>query len=62
MKFYNREKELAFLKSIKERTKTEAQMTVVVGRRRIGKTSLLKKAVENEDTALYLFVTAKMKF
>nr|MBD3622371.1 AAA family ATPase [Sunxiuqinia sp.] len=59
MKFYNREKELAFLKSIKERTKTEAQMTVVVGRRRIGKTSLLKKAVENEDTALYLFVTRK---
>lgn len=59
MKFYNREKELAFLKSIKERTKTEAQMTVVVGRRRIGKTSLLKKAVENDDTALYLFVTRK---
>lgn len=59
MKFYNREKELAFLKSIKERTKTEAQMTVVVGRGRIGKTSLLKKAVENEDTALYLFVTRK---
>ena len=59
MRFYNREKELAFLKSIKERTKTEAQMTVVVGRRRIGKTSLLKKAVENEDTVLYLFVTRK---
>ncbi|MFV0267905.1 MAG: ATP-binding protein [Draconibacterium sp.] len=59
MKFYNREKELAFLKSIKEHSGTEAQMTVVVGRRRIGKTSLLKKAVENEDTALYLFVTRK---
>ena len=59
MKFYNREKELTFLKSIKERSETEAQMTVVVGRRRIGKTSLLKKAVENEDTALYLFVTRK---
>ncbi|MBW6481143.1 MAG: AAA family ATPase [Bacteroidales bacterium] len=59
MKFYNREKELTFLKSIKERSEAEAQMTVVVGRRRIGKTSLLKKAVENEDTALYLFVTRK---
>ncbi len=57
MIFYNREKELTFLKSIKERSETVAQMTVVVGRRRIGKTSLLKKAVENEDTALYLFVT-----
>ncbi len=59
MRFYNREKELTFLKSIKERSETVAQMTVVVGRRRIGKTSLLKKAVENEDTALYLFVTRK---
>lgn len=59
MKFYNREKELDLLSSIKERSATEAQMTVVVGRRRIGKTSLLKKAIENEDTALYLFVTKK---
>lgn len=50
---------MTFLKSIKERSETVAQMTVVVGRRRIGKTSLLKKAVENEDTALYLFVTRK---
>lgn len=59
MKFYNREKELELLNSIKERSATDAQMTVVVGRRRIGKTSLLKKAIENEDTALYLFVTRK---
>lgn len=59
MRFYNREKELTFLKSIREHSETEAQMTVVVGRRRIGKTSLLKKAVENEETALYLFVTRK---
>ena len=59
MKFYNREKELELLSSIKERSATEAQMTVVVGRRRIGKTSLLKKAFENEETALYLFVTKK---
>lgn len=59
MKFYNREKELGLLSSIKERSATDAQMTVVVGRRRIGKTSLLKKAFENEETALYLFVTKK---
>ena len=59
MKFYNREKELELLSSIKERSATDAQMTVVVGRRRIGKTSLLKKAFENDDTALYLFVTKK---
>jgi len=59
MKFYNREKELDLLSSIKERSATNAQMTFVVGRRRIGKTSLLKKAFENEDTTLYLFVTKK---
>lgn len=59
MKFYNREKELEFLTSIRERSVEEAQMTVVVGRRRIGKTRLLKKVVEKEDTALYLFVTRK---
>jgi AAA+ ATPase superfamily predicted ATPase len=59
MKFYNREKELGLLSSIKERSVTDAQMTVVVGRRRIGKTSLLKKAFENDDTVLYLFVTRK---
>jgi AAA+ ATPase superfamily predicted ATPase len=59
MKFYNREKELELLSSIKDRSETNAQMTVVVGRRRIGKTSLLKKAIENEATALYLFVTRK---
>ncbi|HNX79063.1 MAG TPA: ATP-binding protein [Prolixibacteraceae bacterium] len=59
MKFYNREKELDLLKSIKERSEAEAQMTVIVGRRRIGKTSLIKKAIENESSALYLFVTRK---
>ncbi len=59
MKFYNREKELELLSSIRERSATDAQMTFVVGRRRIGKTSLLKKAFENEDTTLYLFVTKK---
>lgn len=59
MKFFNRERELELLSSIKERSKVNAQMTVVVGRRRIGKTSLIKKAIECEDTALYLFVTRK---
>ena len=59
MKFYDREKELELLSSIKERSATDAQMTVVIGRRRIMKTNLLKKAIENERAALYLFVTRK---
>ena len=44
MKFYNREKELAILKNIAEQSQEESQMTVLVGRRRIGKTSLLLKS------------------
>lgn len=58
MKFYNREKELAVLAKIKEQSLRAAQMTFVVGRRRIGKTSLLIKASEN-STFLYFFVAKK---
>jgi ABC-type branched-subunit amino acid transport system ATPase component len=42
MKFYNREKELELLQSIDVRASSSAQMTVVVGRRRIGKTSIVE--------------------
>lgn len=58
MKFYNREKELATLAKIKEQSLRSAQMTFVVGRRRIGKTSLLVKASEN-STFLYFFIAKK---
>ena len=58
MKFYNREKELAILLDIKQRTSKNAQMTFVVGRRRAGKTKLLLKATESEPT-LYFFVARK---
>jgi len=58
MKFYNREKEIAELLSIKNRSLKSAQMTVVTGRRRIGKTQLLLKATEGQPT-LYFFVARK---
>jgi uncharacterized protein len=58
MKFYNREKELTQLQKIRERSAQAAQMTVVIGRRRIGKTSLLKKDMEGH-LAVYLFVAKK---
>lgn len=58
MKFYNREKELAQLQKIRQRSAQSAQMTVVIGRRRIGKTSLLKKDMEGQ-VAVYLFVAKK---
>lgn len=58
MKFYNKEKELAQLKLMRERPVLSALMTVVVGRRRIRKTSLLKKSIENQRS-VFLFIAKK---
>jgi len=59
MKFYNRTNELAELQRIKNLSFAEySRMTVITGRRRIGKTSLIMKSVENEP-AVYLFVGRK---
>lgn len=58
MKFYNREKELVQLEKIEKRSQKSAQMTFMVGRRRIGKTSLLMKATANE-TCVYMFISKK---
>ncbi len=57
MKFYNREKELEQLAEIRHRSfEKHSQMTVVTGRRRIGKTKLIMKSCEGTPTA-YLFVS-----
>lgn len=58
LKFYNREDEIALLEEIERRSKESAEMTFVVGRRRVGKTALLKKTFSNAH-ALYLFVEKK---
>jgi AAA+ ATPase superfamily predicted ATPase len=58
MEFINRENELLILKETRERSLHSAQMTVIVGRRRIGKTSLAVKAFEN-NLFLYFFVSRK---
>jgi AAA+ ATPase superfamily predicted ATPase len=58
MKFYNRERELVNLNRIHELSLTDGQMTIMVGRRRIGKTQLLLTSVERQPT-LYFFVTRK---
>ena len=57
-KFYNREKEIALLKKIEQKSLKMAQMTFVVGRRRIGKTALLSNAFDTK-MALYFFVEKK---
>jgi len=58
MKFYNRDLELAELKRIQFLAFESSKMTVVTGRRRIGKTSLIVKATEGTAT-VYLFVGRK---
>jgi AAA+ ATPase superfamily predicted ATPase len=58
MKFYNREKELQLLHEIEVTSREHSQMTVLVGRRRIGKTKLLLKAIEGKPS-VYLFASRK---
>ena len=58
MRFFDRTEEIAFLRKIREMAKNNAQFTVVTGRRRIGKTSLVWKAYEDEPI-LYFFVARK---
>ena len=58
MEFYDREMELDILERNIEQSKKSACFTVMVGRRRIGKTSLLLKSVEGKKY-LYLFVSRK---
>ena len=58
MKFYDRKKELKLLQNINEQSRNSACFTVMVGRRRIGKTALLLESVRGEKF-LYLFVSRK---
>lgn len=58
MKFYDRTKELESLDEIKKMSENGGQMTVLTGRRRIGKTALLMRSCSGQPT-LYFFVTRK---
>lgn len=61
MKFYNREKEIEELKRVQGLAFTRnSRMLVVTGRRRIGKTSLIKQAFQDDGSVtLYFFVGRK---
>jgi AAA+ ATPase superfamily predicted ATPase len=66
MRFYDREPQIAELHRIQELAFAEySKMTVITGRRRIGKTSLITEALtrsqhsNNEIPTLYLFVSRK---
>lgn len=63
MRFYARDKEIALLRSIEQKSLTTAQMTVITGRRRIGKTTLLRRVFfedhASDSPVVYLFVGQK---
>ncbi len=58
MRFFDREKEIKRLRDIENRSREMAQFTVITGRRRIGKTSLVLEAY-NGEPYLYFFVSRK---
>ena len=58
MKFYDRKKEKSALKSIESKSSSFAQMTVITGRRRIGKTALIRHSFTGIPF-LYFFVARK---
>ena len=58
MKFYDRENEIRFLRETRKAAENTARFSVVIGRRRIGKTSLITKAYEDAPF-LYFFVARK---
>ena len=58
MQFFDRQQETAWLQSTLRMSQTTAQFTVLSGRRRIGKTSLVLHAYQNTPF-LYFFVSKK---
>lgn len=58
MRFYDREKEIAELRRLNALAGSTAQFTVLMGRRRTGKTTLMMHAFEDENY-LYFFIGKK---
>ena len=58
MRFFGREDEIAELRRIRMLSHDTARLTVVTGRRRVGKTELVKQALKSEDDLfVYLLIT-----
>ena len=58
MKFYDREKEVSYLREIRIKSETNARFTVITGRRRVGKTQLVQQAM-GDRPYLYFYVGRK---
>ena len=58
MEFFDREEEIATLRRIRNSSRTCAKFTVVTGRRRVGKTNLIDRALQDQPF-IYLYVGRK---
>jgi len=58
MEFFGRQSELESLKKIRLQSEERGRMTVITGRRRVGKTRLILESLSGE-TFLYFFVSRK---
>jgi len=61
MRFYDREKETAELRKIERLSRETAQMTVVTGRRRVGKTTLLKLGINDYERRVVIAEVKRQK-
>lgn len=59
MKFYDREKELEILQTNWEQTTDRGRLTVLIGRRRIGKTTVLRKSADDAGQPMLYFYVSK---
>ena len=58
MKFYGREEEIALLRKFRDKSRRSAQLVVLTGRRRVGKTALVRRALDDGKlTYLHLAIT-----
>ena len=58
MKFYGREDEIALLRKFRDKSRRSAQLVVLTGRRRVGKTALVRRALDDGKlTYLHLAIT-----
>ena len=58
MRFFDRDNEISELRNIREVSRETARFTVLTGRRRVGKTELVKQAYSNEPY-IYFYVSRK---
>ena len=58
MRFFDRASEIASLREIRDKANVSARFTVITGRRRVGKTQLIKRALEDRPY-LYFYVARK---